>query len=204
MHLHYAPASPYVRKVLLAAAGAGVLDRIELVRAHLSPIEESSRVCADNPLGKIPTLVLDDGSTLFDSRVIVAYLDTIGSTPLQPPPSDPAYWRLHRLQATADGLLDAALAIRYERLLRPEVYRWDEWIAGQGRKIDRAVTALEAEANFVESGPPLAAICVASALGYLDFRFAERDWRSVAPRLAAFFSAYSCRPEMIATLPPPA
>lgn len=201
MRLHYAQASPYVRKVRLAAAAAELTERIELVKASLSPISEDIAVCAANPLGKVPTLVLDDGTALYDSRVIVAYFDAVGSTPLLPPPSDPDYWRVLRIQAAADGLLDAALSVRYERLLRPEQYRWDEWIAGQIRKVDRATAMLEQEGDFIAAGPPLAAIATVSALGYLDFRFAERDWRATCPRLAAIFADYALRPEMALTDP---
>lgn len=201
MQLHYAQASPYVRKVRLAAAAAGLAEWIELLKANLSPIAEDVTVCAANPLGKVPTLILDDGTALYDSRVIVAYFDAVGSTPLLPALPDPGHWRVLRIQAAADGLLDAALSVRYERLLRPEQYRWDEWIAGQTRKIDRALGMLEEEGAYIADGPPLAAIATVSALGYLDFRFAERDWRVTCPRLAALFERYSARPEMALTDP---
>lgn len=201
MRLHYTQASPFARKVRLAAAAAGLAERIELVQASLSPIAEDAAVCAANPLGKVPTLVLDDGTVLYDSRVIVAYFDAVGSARLLPPPPDPAHWRVLRIEATADGLLDAALSARYERLLRPEPYRWDEWSAAQSRKIDRALAALEGEGGYVADGPPLAAIAVVSALGYLDFRFPERDWRATCPQLAALFGRYAARPDMAITDP---
>jgi glutathione S-transferase len=153
------------------------------------------------PLAKIPPLALDDGTALFDSRVILEYLDQLADGRLLPPPGDPERWRALRIQATADGLLDAALLMRYEVALRPGELLWRDWVDGQGRKIRRALAALELEAADLDAGAPLGAIAVASALGYLDFRFADLDWRAAAPGLAAFFAAYSARPEMAWTDP---
>jgi glutathione S-transferase len=202
MKLFFSQTSPYVRKVRLAAHHLGLTDRLELVTAVVTPLAEDAAVASVAPLSKIPALVLDDGSVLFDSRVIVEYLDHLaGGGRLLPPPSDPERWASLRLQATADGLQDAALLGRYEVALRPEPLRWPEWSAGQGRKVSRAIAALEADLPRLKDGAPLNAMCAASALGYADFRFPELGWRTQHPALGDFFDAYAKRPEMVWTHP---
>jgi glutathione S-transferase len=201
MKLFYSQTSPYARKVRLAAEHLGLTGRLELVAATTTPIVEDAALAAAAPLGKIPALVLDDGATLFDSRVIVEHLDHLAGGGLMPPASDPARWRTLRIQATADGLLDAALLMRYEVALRPDTLLWRDWLDGQGRKVARALAALEAEAAGLEDGPALDAITTACALGYLDFRFADMGWRTNAPGLAAFFAEFSKKPEMAWTDP---
>lgn len=201
MQLYFAPASPFYRKVWLCAQAVGLADRIERTRSMLSPVAENAQLCRHNPLGKIPTLILEDGTALYDSRVITNYLDDLSPGVLLPVTGDPARWTALRTEATADGLLDAAISIRYEGNLRPEALRWDEWIAGQDRKIDRALAALEPVAGSLAAGPALPAIAVACAAAYLDFRFAEKPWRQRHCGLAAFVDEYARRPEMIATHP---
>jgi glutathione S-transferase len=206
MKLYFSQTSPYARKVRLAAAHLGLADAIALVPATTTPIAEDPAVAAANPLAKIPALALDDGTVLFDSRVIVEYLDAHAAKDgagggLLPPSSDPERWQTLRLQAIADGLLDAALLSRYEVALRPGEFLWRDWLAGQGRKIDRALAALEADVARLESGAALNGIAAACALGYLDFRFPDRGWRKAAPKLGAFFDAYAQRPEMALTDP---
>jgi glutathione S-transferase len=201
MKLFFSPASPYVRKVRLAAIAAGIGDQLEFLPVTVTPIAEDMNVSRANPLGKLPTLLLDDGTALYDSGVIVEYLDTIGKARLLPPPADKERWRTLRYQAAADGICDAAILMRYENFLRPEQYRWAEWTEGQWRKVLRAADMFEAEATHLEGGAPLNGICAAYAFSYLDFRLADRDWRSGRPRLAAFYERYSQRPEMKETAP---
>jgi glutathione S-transferase len=123
MKLFYSPTSPYARKVLLAAHQLGLIDRIELIGSALSPIACDPQVAERNPLGKIPALVTDDGQALYDSRVIVEYLESLSEGTLLPAAPDPARWTALRHQALADGLQDAALLARYETFLRPEPLR---------------------------------------------------------------------------------
>ena len=199
MKLRTSPASPFGRKVNIAAATLGLSDNIEIEPADNGNPEDSLR--RENPLGKIPVLLLEDGRALYDSRVIVEYLESLGEGRLVPPATDPARWATLRRQALADGLLDAALLARYETFLRPEPLRWSDWVAGQMLKIDRALDVLESEAEAIEAGAPLGQIATASALGYLDFRFPHHDWRGARPRLAAFYSRYALRADMAATDP---
>jgi glutathione S-transferase len=201
MKLFYSQTSPYARKVRLAAEHLGLSDRIELVPAAASPVAEDASYVLAAPLGKIPALVLDDGSVLFDSRVIVDYLDHLAGGGLVPPRSDPEHWRASRIQATADGILDAALLMRYEVALRPDKLLWRDWLDGQNRKIVRGLAALEGEAAGLEAGAALSGIAVACALGYLDFRFPEIGWRDRSPRLAAFFASFSEGAAMVRTDP---
>ena len=201
MILHWSPRSPYVRKVMIAAHEMGLTDRIVTVRTIVGGTTPHAELMTLNPLGKIPALVLDDGAVLFDSRVIVEYLDHSSGGGLMPPASDPERWQTLRLQTVADGILDAALLMRYEVALRPDRFLWREWLDGQGRKVQRALATLEAEVLRLEQGAALNGIAAACALGYLDFRFEELDWRTRCPSLALFFQHYSERPEMVWTDP---
>jgi glutathione S-transferase len=154
---------------------------------------------AANPLGKIPTLLLDDGTALYDSRVITAYLDEVSGGRLLPP-SGPARWQALKLEATADGLTEAALLARYERALRPAGLRWPEWDAGQVEKVQRALDALE-QTDLDAGAVTIGAVATACAVGYLDFRFPELSWRPSHPKLSAFETAFSTRPSMQKTQP---
>lgn len=197
MKLFSSGASPYARKVAVAAHETGLIDRIEIVGVTVTPVSVNPEVAAANPLTKVPTLVLDDGTALYDSRVIVEYLDHLSGGRLVPAGDD--RWRVLRDQATADGLMDAALLARYERALRPEPLRWAEWDAGQVGKVERALDVLEAEFRPAQDAPQIGDIAVACALSYLDLRFAELGWRTGRPKLAAFAEAFAARPSMTAT-----
>ena len=201
MKLHYSPISPYVRKVRVFAMETRIHDRLELVTEDFSPVNPNPSLTADNPLGKIPTLVLDDGITLFDSRVICEYLDTLHGGPRLFPEFGDARWRAMRCQALADGMLDAIVLVRYETALRPQELRWSAWIEGQKGKFWRAVDALEAEADQLDDTVNIGTIAIGCALGQLDFRFANEGWRNTRPKLAAWFAWFSERPSMKATQP---
>jgi glutathione S-transferase len=193
MKLLLSPASPYARKVWLAAAELGLADRIETLNASASPVAENPELSALNPLGKIPVLVTDDGQSLYDSRVIADYLDSLSPRRLCPA-DGPARWAVQTLHAAADGLLDAALLARYEEVLRPEPFRWADWRRGQGDKIRRVLDLLEGADLKAGDDARICDIAAACALGYLDFRFAAEPWRDGRPRLAAFFEAFTRRP----------
>lgn len=199
MKLHYGTASPYVRKVRVLAIETGLADRIELSRGHGTPVAPDEVVCADNPIGKIPTLVRDDGGALYDSRVICEYLDGMHDGSRMFPQSGEARWTALRRQALADGILDAAVNTRYETFLRPENLRWTDWVEEQLEKVRRSLDQLENETlgETVDIGT----ISAACALGYLDFRYSDEGWRDTRPKLAAWFEKFSARPSMSATRP---
>lgn len=200
MQLIYAAASPFARKVRVLAAETGLLERIELFDTAVLPTTLNERVNALNPLGKIPVLLSDDGEALYDSRVICEYLDTLhqGTKLL---PDGAARWQVLRLAALADGLMDAALLARYERAARPAELQWSAWLEGQLGKIQRALAELERQVGQLQGPLDLAQIGVACALGYLDFRFADLDWRAAHPGLAAFQQAFAQRASMQASAP---
>lgn len=199
MKMHFATASPYVRKVRVLAMETGLADRIELAKVAVTPVGPDSALCADNPIGKIPTLVRDDGSALYDSRVICEYLDSLHDGSRMFPESGDARWTALRRQALADGILDAAVNTRYETFLRPENFRWPDWMDGQMRKIRRSLDVLETEplGDSVDIGT----ISIACALGYLDFRYADEGWRDTRPKLASWYDMFSSRPSMSETHP---
>lgn len=195
MQLIYAAASPFARKVRVLAHEAGLLGRIELLDTAVLPITLNEQVNARNPLGKIPVLLTDDGEALYDSRVICEYLDTLhqGRKVL---PEGGERWQVLRLAALADGLMDAALLARYERGVRPAELQWSAWLDGQLGKVQRALAELERQVGQLQGPLDLAQIGVACALGYLDFRFADIDWRVSHPGLAAFQQAFAQRASM--------
>jgi glutathione S-transferase len=184
MILRFSAASPYARKIRIAADLLGLSSQIEIVAANTSDPDDTLR--RQNPLGKIPTLLLEDGTALYDSRVIGEYLDFLGGHRLIP--ADPLRrFDVLRLQALGDGIADAALLIRYETATRRAEWRDPDAIALQQGKIDRALAALEAAAP--EGSPDIGQIAVACALGYLDLRFAGA-WRATHPRLVAWLAAF--------------
>ncbi len=200
MTLYYAGPSPFARKVLVAAHELGLQSRINPVVASVSPVGENPAVSAANPLGKIPTLVLESGQAIFDSRVIVDYFDSLTARSLTPR-SGEARWVALTGQAQADGMADAALLARYESALRPEAFRWPEWQAGQMAKVLRGLADFELGSHTAGDDLTIADIALGCALGYLDFRFAELDWRRTHPKLAVFYADLARRPSWIATDP---
>ncbi|MEJ1160728.1 glutathione S-transferase family protein [Prosthecomicrobium sp. N25] len=188
--LRSSPPSPFGRKVKIAAALLGLADRITIEIADTTDPNDSLR--RQNPLGKIPALVLEDGMVLFDSRVILEYLDLLaGGGRIIPAALGPRMAAL-RLQALADGLMDAALLQVYEMRFRNEGERSTAWTANQAGKVERVLAHLESEPPSATGTLGVGEIAVACALGYLDLRF-EGRWRAGHPRLVAFLDAFAAR-----------
>jgi len=203
MKLLAASASPFVRKVRVAAMESGLDSQIEIVNVATAPHQPDASVAAANPVKKIPTLITDDGGALYDSGVITDYLNAQSGNALMAADGD-ARWTAKRRESLADGLMDAAVLCRYEQALRPEEKRWDVWLDAQLGKIDAALDQMNAEAGDLgdpSAATDLGAISFACALGYLDFRFADRDWRPGRDALASWYESYSQRPSMQATIP---
>lgn len=198
MQLYHAAVSPFARKVRVLVREKGLLGRVEEI--SVNPLGNPKELQAVNPLGKIPALVLSDGCALFDSPVICEYLDTISGAPRFLPKEGERRWQVLRLQALADGMMDAAVAMVYENR-RPDAQRSPEWQQRRSEGILRSVTLLEAQASQLAPPAHLGSIAVACALGYLDFRLPELDWRRDHPRLAAQYLALSALPGMQATQP---
>jgi len=202
MKLRFAHASPYVRKVRVLIREAGLTEKVDENEVHTTPMSTSDELWAENPTGRIPVLVLDDGSTLYDSRVITQYLDNQHGGRKLYPESGAARWMVMRQEAVAEGLLDSAVNIRYEMALRPESLRWNDWIEAQLRKVRSALDAMEADVGNLGEEVTMAHIAFGAALGYLDYRFGDLGWRAAHPKLAAWYEAFEKRPAMMETRPP--
>lgn len=202
MKLFFSPASPYVRKVMVTAHEKGLAGQIELLPSAANPVKRDQTIVPKNPSGKVPTMLLDDGSALYDSRVIAAYIDSLNDTPRLVPAGGPQRFAVLTLEALGDAILDAALLARYETVMRPKELFWADWQRGQMEKIDSGLDSLQADWLELLSGPVnLGSIAAACALGYLDFRFADKDWRGARPALASWYETFSERPSMAATWP---
>lgn len=198
MRLHWSPKSPYVRKVMVCAHELGLVDRLELVRSVAAMLKPNERLMQDNPLSKIPTLVLDDGFTLFDSVVICEYLDDLGHGTLFPRQGADR-WQALRWHAFGDGLLDALILWRNEREREVPL---PALIDAFALKTRAALQQLDDEAQALAELPfSIGHVAVACALGYLDYRFEAFGWRSLAPRLAEWHAEVCKRPSFRQTEP---
>jgi glutathione S-transferase len=193
--LRTSPASPFGRKVRIAAALLGLEERIAVVLADASDPADSLR--QQNPLGKIPTLIAEDGEAIFDSRVIVEYLDGFAGGGGLIPTDFTARIHALTLQALADGIADAALLQVYEQRMRQPTERSVRWVDYQAGKVTRALAALEAQPPEFRA-THVGAIALACALGYLDLRFAG-DWRAGHPRLVGWLDAFAAATPAYAT-----
>lgn len=199
MKLYHSPASPYVRKVMVLIAEAGISD-IETVPVSGTPTAPDAGLIERNPLGKIPALERSDGPTLYDSRVICQFLNAQAGAGLYP--AAPRLWDTLTVEATADGILDAAVLMVYESRIRPEDKRYAPWVEGQWAKVARALEVLDSRWIDHLHGPiDIGQIAVGCALGYLDFRHGTRLWRKSHPRLAEWEAAFAARASMQATAP---
>lgn len=186
MILRSSPSSPFGRKCKMAAMVLGLIDQIDIVPADTRDPQDSLR--KQNPLGKIPILITEDGLELYDSPVICEYLDMKAGGGKLFPAGD-ARWPALRLQALADGILDAAILQVYERRYRTEDIVHQPWLDMQQGKVDRALNWLEANTPEAGGEPNVGDITLACALSYLDFRF-NGDWREGRPRLVAWLEAF--------------
>jgi glutathione S-transferase len=194
MKLAFSAASPYVRKVSACAIARGVA----VENWKIGTADPALKTV--NPLSKVPTLVLDDGTALYDSPVICEYLDSIGGAPPLFPPAGPARWRAIRQQALADGMMDASQPRRRELTLPQDEGRVS-WIAMQAGKVVLALDALEGEADTLGDLTTIGEITIGCALGYLDFRFPHEPWRPGHPKLAAWYERVQGLPPLAQTVP---
>ena len=200
MKLHWSFASPFVRKVMVVAHETGIVDRLQLIETTVSMGEANPVVQRANPLSKIPTLILEDGASLYDSRAICEYLDSLHDGPKLFPPA-PQRWDVLRRHCLGDGLMDTLILWRQERL-KPQARQTPEWLATFARKIEVTLAQLDVAAAALAHPPfDIGHIALGCALGYMDFRFADVDWRANAPRLAGWHATFEARPSAIATHP---
>ncbi|WP_135506499.1 glutathione S-transferase [Roseovarius aestuariivivens] len=199
MKLLTAPPSPFGRKVKVVLIETGQLEETEIVDVTTTPMQTDPAVAAANPAGKIPALVREDGPALYDSRVICRYLDARSGAGLYP---ETRLWEVLTLEATADGILEAALTMVYELRFRPEEQVMPEWVEAQWARVKRSLDALEARwmahlSGHIDAGH----IAIGCALGYLDFRHGDRDWRDGHDDLARWYEAFAQRDSMEMTKP---
>ncbi len=199
MKLRYSATSPYVRKVVVTLIETGQDAKVERVPTNVW--DPATDVAKDNPLGKVPALILDDGSVIYDSPVICEYLDGLHKGNKLFPASGAARLKALKLQALGDGMTDAGI-LRLLEGRRPKEFQWDKWAARQATVVARAMDALEEEADAMAEGPvTIGHIAVGCSLGWLDFRFADLGWRKTRPALADWFDGFSERKSMAATAP---
>lgn len=199
MKLLSSPSSPYVRKVRITAALKGVSDRIEQQPTDTNV--GNPDFFKTNPLGKIPCLITDDGKVLYDSPVICEYLDTLAPSPVLFPKSGPERFATLTLGALADGILDAALLLVYEKRFRPDGMQVQAWVDRQQSKIDRSLDQLEGESLAWGAAPDYGHVTLACALGYLDFRHGGK-WRTGHSKLVSWLERFAAAvPEFGRTTP---
>ncbi|MBY6002529.1 glutathione S-transferase [Salipiger bermudensis] len=199
MKLLKAGPSPFVRKVLVTLHETGQYDEVEQVQVTASPLAPDPNLIAANPVGKIPALIRDDGPTLYDSRVICRFLDHRAQAGLYP---ETRPFDTLTLEATADGIMDAAVLIVYEERFRPAEKVSMEWIEGQWAKVSRALDAVSTRwMSHLHGRMDIGHIGMACALSYLDFRHDARKWRTGRDALAEWHAGFATRPSMTATEP---
>jgi glutathione S-transferase len=197
MKLLYQTHSPYARKTLVFAHEAGLAQQIEVVHHETSPTRRNQHVFAENPLGKVPVLIRPGQSSVFDSDVICAYLDTLHPGRKLIPQEGEARWRALRLQAVAQGLADAGIQLRWETVRRPQALRFPPLADGYVQKLIASYDWLERQLD-VDAPPHVGHIALATCLDWLEFRELP-GFREGRPRLAAWFDAFAQRPSMRAT-----
>jgi glutathione S-transferase len=200
MKLYHSPASPFVRKVVVLLHVLERFDAVELATVTTTALASDAALMAANPLARLPALERPDGVTLYDSRVITAYLDDLYEGGMYP--TGPRRWETLTLEATGDGIMDSAVSMIYEVRLRDAAQVSDAWIEAQWAKVERGLDALNTRWMSHLSGPIGAGhISVACALGYLDFRHESRNWRQGREALAAWYDSFAARPSMMSTAP---
>ena len=195
MKLYTSPTTPFGRKIAMLIAEKGLGAQIETVLVAGTALDVGTMPIAHNPLGKIPVLVLNDGTALHDSRVISRFLDDHFDLNIYPKGAD--LWPSLAREAAIDGIIEAAVLMAYEVRLRPEEMRFAPWVEGQWAKIARALDMFEAALPSYD----MEKIALATALGYLDFRHDARGWRENCPNLAAWHSNFATRSAYLSTAP---
>jgi glutathione S-transferase len=190
MILRSSPSSPFVRKARIAASVLGLAPQIDVRETDLNDPADSIRV--QNPLGKIPALITEDGATWYDSRVILEVLDHLAGGGRIVPREPMVRFEALRLQALCDGAMDASVLIVYEDRYRPPEMRVETWVERQSDKVARALSALEASPPKLTDPPDVGQIALACLLGYRDLRFGS-EWRKGHPKLGAWLDTFAAQ-----------
>lgn len=194
LRLFYSPRSPYVRKVMIVAHELGLADLVEFLPSAAHPIDRDQTIIRHNPLGQVPTALLDDDTMLADSGVICQYLHDLKPSAIFPS-HGPERWQALTDQAVSDGILESLLLARYEMVVRPSEKLWPEWLAGLLDKMSKGLDAFERNADGYGARFDIGTISVACVLGFLDQVpcFADIDWRRERPRLSRWYEAETAK-----------
>ena len=204
MKLTFSPASPFARKVRIAAIETGLIDKIEFTPATVAPGQPNEEYSKITPLKKLPVLILDNGDVILDSYVIVEYLDELAGGGKLIPTSGPARWRVKSDHSLLQGMLDSMLLCRYENMVRPEATRWKAWSDDHWNRAWTGMARFESKPDVLSGPFNIAQIGLVCVLGYADFRFADCGWRKAYPKLDAFHQKMMERPSVKISAPPPA
>ncbi len=203
MKLTFSPASPFARKVRIAAIELGLIDKIEFTPVTVVPGQANDEYSKIHPLKKLPVLILDNGDVIVDSYVIVEYLDELAGGGKLIPASGPSRWKVKSDHSLLQGMLDSMLLCRYENMVRPEPLRWRAWSDDHWNRAWKGMARFEGQVEAMQSRPlDIAQIALACVLGYADFRFADCGWRKAYPKLDAFHQKMLERPSVKISLPP--
>ena len=198
MKLYYSPTSPFVRKINVFAIEAGLDKKIEWVKTNPWQVEDI--LTAENPLSQVPTLITDDEMVIYDSSVICEYLDSLHSGEKLIPLHGAPRWKALRLQALGDGILNAGI-LRFLEKKRPADKQFTDWDTTQKQSVERSLDYLESTVSDWGEEINIGVLSIACVLGWLDFRFADEDWRKNRSKLTAWFDLFSKRQSMIQTMP---
>jgi len=204
MKLTFSPASPFARKVRIAAIELGLIDRIGFAPVTVAPGQPNDEYSQINPVKKLPALILDNGEVIVDSYVIVEYLDELAGGGKLVPASGAARWRVKSDHSMLQGMLDSMLLCRYEKMVRPEPLRWQAWTDDHWSRAWNGMARFEQDADMLARPLDIAQITLICVLGYADFRFADCGWRKAYPKLDAFHEKMLGRPSVKISVPPPA
>ena len=203
MKLTFSPASPFARKVRIAAIELGLIDKIEFVPTTVIPGQPNDEYAKIYPLKKLPALILDHGDVVVDSYVIVEYLDELAGGSLIPD-YGPRRWKAKTNHALINGMLDSMLLCRYEKMVRPQGLQWQAWSDDHWNRAWSGMAHFEKQTEMLSGPLSIAQIGLVCVLGYADFRFADCGWRKAYPKLDAFHQKMLERQSVKISVPPPA
>ena len=204
MKLTFSPASPFARKVRIAAIELGLMDKIEFVPATVVPGQANDEYSRITPLKKLPALILDNGDVVLDSYVIVEYLDELAGGGKLIPASGTNRWRVKSDHSLLQGMLDSMLLCRYEKMVRPQGLQWQAWTDDHWNRAWSGMARFDKQAEVLSRPLDIVQIALTCVLGYADFRFADCGWRKAYPNLDAFHERMLSRPSVKISVPPPA
>jgi glutathione S-transferase len=204
MKLTFSAASPFARKVRIAAIELGLIDKIEFVPTSVAPAQANDEYMKITPLNKMPVLITDDGSVILDSYVIVEYLDEMAGGGKLIPSSGPDRWKFKSDHSMLQGMLDSMLLCRYENMVRPKELKWQGWADDHWNRAWKGMARFNEKPEVLSRPLDIVQISLACVLGYADFRYADCGWRKAYPNLAAFNERILERPSIKISVPPTA